>query len=281
MSPARKRFKIVKVNLVDQPGWKPWDPGGRIGELAYKEAWQYMGRLGSDSISLLQDLAGNLYKPLVRGGPHEWSPRDQLTSEDLDLISMGLQKGHLGLVRQAITDAADWMYQEALTPQDGDCRYAVDKAEMVLEENFNLDEELWASILEPVSGRCTAIIRSLVHPSVQYERKEGHYDRFLEFDLNQSPAPRLLLEKTPLKDRRAVFEAILEEWKRLSQMYIEEWFAALTNIMQNIMQNVDPSNRTHWVKHWKATLLSVDMPSIRREMLDYVREARKQGGSRR
>lgn len=287
MSPERKRFKVWKVNLVEQPGWAPWESGGKLADMAFEETLNFMQsmRTEGDYYSLVTDLAGPLFKHKAESGPHEWTPRPQLTSADVKLLSRGLLRAdpELELSRQIISDAATWMYEAALTPSDRDARDALVDAKREIADNWELGEmpdpwelgydNLWAPLLE-TGLTLTGILSGMVGDGINYHRQEGYYDRFLEFNLNRTDAPFMLLEKIPKKDRGWVTRSIEDDWKRLSKALIETFFDALTKEMRN----VDPYNRTVWRKSWADALKAADLASIQKEMLDFIREARKQEG---
>lgn len=288
MSPARKRFKVWKINLVQQPGWKPWDPGGEIAEKAFDLTTEFMRGMKAEDeyYSLVLGMVGDLLKPRAESGPQEWSPRGQILNDDVRLIAHGLQerKPGLELTLEVIEMAATWMYETALMPSDRDTRDALLDAKHAALENFDLGEmpdpwdlgydNLWAPLLE-TGNTLSGILSEMMGTGIFYLHNEGQYDRFLEFDLNNSNSPTMLLEEIPRKDWGWVIRAIAEEWKRLSERIVEQVFLILTKDMKNI----DVSNRTSWRESWKTTLKATDLSGARKEMLEYIRDIRKQEGS--
>lgn len=288
MSPARKRFKVWKVNLVEQPGWAPWDSAGQIAEQAFLMTTDFMeALLPADYELLVENMAGDLYKPQAPSGPQEWTPRHQLTGNDVETLSRGLRDADPGLelTRQLILDAITWMYEAALTPNDTDARDALIDAKRAVEASFDLGEmpdpwelgydNLWAPLL--VTGiTLNGILSEMMGMGISYFREEGHYDRFLEFDLNKASSPYMLVDEAPKKDHGWVTRAIEFDWKRLSGQIIDKFF----QILRKDMKDRDPHNRTSWRFSWKAALKTADLTPIRKEMLDYVREIRKREGSR-
>lgn len=289
MSPARKRFKPWKVNLVAQPGWEPWDPAGKISEMAFTMSLEYMQDIKAQNVYLwlAQDIAQALYKPRAESGPHEWSPRAQLTSVDLLLIANGTMEAdsRLESTRQLIDDTVTWMFEAALMPSDRDIRDALIDAKRAVEDTFDLGkvsdpwelgyDNLWEPLLE-TGITLNGILSEMMGMGISYYREEGHYDRFLEFDLNKSSSPSMLLAAVPTKVRGWVTRSIEDDWKRLSQSLIERFFQTLARDMSF----VDPGNRTSWKTSWNEALKTTDLKPIQKEMLAYVREIRKQEGSR-
>jgi hypothetical protein len=291
MSPARKRFTVWKVNLVEQPGWAPWDPAGDIAEKAFLMTSEFMEGMkeAAEYNLLVEEMAGDLYKPKAPSGPQEWTPRYQLTGDDIEVLSKGLLEADpaLELTRQLIVDAATWMYEAALIPSDTDARDALIDAKRAVEETFDLGEmpdpwelgydNLWAPLLT-TGITLNGILSEMMGMGISYVREEGHYDRFLEFDLNKASSPSMLLEEghVPKEDRNWVIRSIEFDWKRLAGQIVDKFF----QILSKDMKGRDPDNRTSWRFSWKAALKTADLTPIRKEMLDYVRDVRKREGSR-
>lgn len=289
MSPARKRFIAWKVNLVEQPGWEPWDPAGEIAEKAFDLTQEFMRGLKEEDgyYSLVHGIAGDLLKPKAESGPQEWTPRGQILNADVRLIAQGLleRKPGLELTLEVIEMAATWMYEVALMPSDRDAREALLDAKRAVEESFDLGEmpdpwdlgydNLWAPLLA-TGITLEGILSELVAMGISYFHPEGNYDRFLEFDLNKASAPYLLLEAVPKKDHAWIIRAIEADWKRLSEQLVEKFFL----ILAKDLKNIDVSNRTSWRTSWKAALKATDLRGAQKEMLEYIRDIRKQEGSR-
>jgi hypothetical protein len=280
MSPAKELFKVWKVNLVEQPGWAPFDPAGDLSEDIFNLAGEFLGGMDKeDVIPLLEDVAETRYNPRAPEGPHEWSPRRLLTRDDLLVISREVLKGErdLELVDSIIRDTATWMYEAGLTPTDIDITDALHEAKSEVKEVFELGvlpdpwdlgvDNIWSPLLE-TGLTLEGILSEIVVMGVKYHRQAGHYDRFLEFDLNMAGAPAMLLKEIPKKDRGWVKKALMEDWKRLSEDLTRRFF----QILSNDMKNIDYRNRISWKKTWKDVLKSTNLEPIQKEMLTFIRE---------
>ena len=70
-------------------------------------------------------------------------------------------------------------------------------------------------------------------------------------------------------------KAVASEWKDLSKAFVPYFFRALDKQMEDL----DLSNRIDWKKTWEPMLKGLDRAPIQKEMVEYVREARRKGAT--
>lgn len=278
------KLAVIEKNIVEQPGWKEvWEPGNVHMSRASDLAADHVRDFDLDfRKALLHELAGDIYDPTAESGPQDWSPRAVISPADVDAILEGMEQSDskLEAVQGLILDTATWMYEEALTPNDGDIRAALDKAKDTYEEKnrFSIDYDLWEPLMSKdpeVTGRL--ILHDLL-TGIRYTRKQGQYDRYLVFDLNEVKGAWMLLGEIPVKDRRAMARALDGDWSTLADGFTKWFLSAL----QQEMESEDISNRIDWRKAWFAARPkdgSKEQDAIQQAMMAYAREARKSGTS--
>jgi hypothetical protein len=272
--PMPARLKTIWINLVEQKGWKPYDSAGDIMIWASDNANEELSRMErNDCKDLVEDLIGG--RKLVQTGPKEWSPRGiTVSDEDLDAICDGIDNviPELESTQQAILDTLSWSWEVAFMPSDSDIEHAVELAKEEMPDHFDPDDDIWEPLLEAPKNAWGArlIVDHLVGPVV-YERQEGHYDRYMKFDINGT-APVLELLKAVRRDPERTVEGTIRYLERelasLSASFVSVFFTKL----QNVMKDVDVSNRVNFRKQWKAMLSDVDhMNAVRSEIAAFVR----------
>lgn len=279
-APAKPKYKPFAVNLVDEPEWKKrWEPGNEYMSQASDMGYTYFSDMDRDKLrGLIETLAGDLYDPEAESGPLEWSPRKVLSSDDLDLIVKQLGEDHSALEStfSAIIDPATYMFENALGPRDSDASDAlrIAKEKFEHEKRYELDWELWDPLI--ATGITAAgILKEMFGPAVQYDRKQGYYDRHLVFDLRESDAPRMLLELMPKKDRAWATRAVEADWKGLAKSFTPYYIRELGRQMEDL----DLSNRIDWRREWEQYLKTLDKAPIQKEMLEFVRDQRRKGAT--
>jgi hypothetical protein len=268
------RLKTIRINLVEEKGWKPYDSAGDIMIWASDNAHEELSRMDRDDCrGLVEDLIGG--RKLVQTGPKEWSPRGiTVSDEDLDAICDGIDNvvPELESTQQAILDALTWSWEVAFTPSDSDIEHAVELAKEEMPDHFDPDDELWEPLLEAPKNAWGAslIVTHLVGPVID-EREENHYERYIKFDINGT-APVLELLKAVRRDPERTVEGTIryleQELASLSASFVSVFFSKL----QRVREDVDVSNRTDFRKQWKSMLSDVDrMNGVRSEIAAFVR----------
>lgn len=266
------RFPEVRINLVEQDGWGPWDSGGILAERASdaaNEDFHYMPL--HDVKNLIEEMAGN---ELTSGwtGPKEWSPRKKtITDEEFEGLAERVKKGESDVetVRYSILDALTWMYEIAMTPNNGDIRDAMTRTVDYMVSNYEVDEELW----EPIIGEGyqewneSGIVRALSN-SVQFVREPDHYDRYLVFDFSLSHPVVELLKKSKWS-KKVLDSRLKREFFRFQTIYMDLFF----DYLKEEFKDVDITNRTDWKKQWRNMLSDKEqITSVRKEILQATRK---------
>lgn len=271
-------FEKKRVNIVELPGWKPYDSGGNIMNWASDNAYEEFRHTSKgDLLELVSDMFGR-----AKPGPLEWSPiRFEITEEDYDLIWEELQPGtttKLESTKLAIIDALQWMWEEAYMPDDGDIELAIERTAETMLDTHGIDTSLWEPLLE-IEGWDEAIILQTLMARVSYERQQNYYDRFVVFDFGEVGAvekllkivyadPEELSEKETVRQLKVEFEALADD-------YMDLFFAKLGKVMSQ----TDAPNRTDFKKHWKAVLGDKElMKTVGKEIREFILEARAKGG---
>lgn len=277
---AKAKAAPIRINLVEHPEWKKrWEPGNAYISQASDLASEYVAGIDRDTLrGLVETLAKDIFHKDSQSGPQDWTPRNVLGPEDLDLITEKLQEDSsmLEATYSPLIDAATWMYESALMPDDGDAHAALESAleKFEKEKRYSLDWDLWEPLLA-TGVDAQDILHKLFGRSVVYERHQGQYDRNLVFHLELSGAPNELLKLVPRKDQAGVMRAVKDEWKDLVKSFIPYFFRALDKQMQDI----DLSNRINWKSAWRTVLADRDNGPYQTEMLKFIREQRRKGSS--
>lgn len=269
----------IRVNIVEEPGWKPYDPGGEIMEWASNSSYEDFRHMSKvDMIELVEDMFGR-----AKTGPLEWSPRKfALSEEDCDIIWEELKEGgltgKLETTWQSILDAMQWTWEEAYTPDNGDIRDAMERAAEAVADEYNLDTSPWEPLLERTGWDERKILESLMG-KVSYEREENHYDRFIVFDFGAAEAVKKLLkivyaDPEELSEKETL-DQLKMDFEGLRDGYVDLFFGKL----EKIMRETDASNRTEFRKHWKSMLSDkAQMNHVGEEIRKFVLKARAQVG---
>lgn len=270
------RFPPVRINLVEQKGWEPWDWAGRLSERASDAAHEDYSNLDEGRlIDFLRDMAGD---DLTKGwtGPKEWSPRKKkISDEEFEWLSTQLEGTALENTRYAILDAMTWMYEEAMTPSNVDIRDAILRMKDFARSHFDVDEELW----EPIVGEAPGLwfenqIAEELSDEVQYLREDNHYDRFLVFTPALSEVVQDLIEKSPWPKKK-LYSRLETQFRSFQEWYLDHFWDAV----HKEFDDVDITNRTRWSKHWNDMLnFKAQMVSVRKEMVEAVKSREASDG---
>jgi hypothetical protein len=269
------RFPPVRISLVEQKEWKPYDPSETSSNWTSDAAWEDFTHMETRDLEPLIDDLSEAKNEKGR------SPRRKLTSEEVEWLAVQVKEGNGALeeTKQAITDALNWMYEAAALPSDSDIEEAMEKAAQTVVEEFSLDVDLWESVLE-VEGRRRGpkewsprkrfesehILGKLLD-RVTYERKENHYDRYLVFDFRNAQPVHDVLSRSGWPADRIIPE-LTGEFQSLRIDYTLDVFSEL----KKIMEDIDVSNRTDWRKAWKSMLTSGIAVGVQKEMYAALKE---------
>jgi hypothetical protein len=261
------RFPVVRINLVEAPGWSIWASGGRTIENASDAAHEDFSNL---DLTRLTELVSEMVDDDLLAqweGPKEWSPRKKhLTYEDFEWIAQEVKDGaeKLETTRFAILDTMTWAYEIAMTPDDGDIQAAMGRTFQDERAKYAIDWDLWSPIVFGVQDEGTIVARLL--GAVKYEREEGHYDRYLVFDFNGLEVVKELYQESPLT-RKELKESLKYEFAAIREYYLNHFWHNL----QQEFRDVNVSDRVDWRKQWKAMLASPEIKNVRKEMLEAIR----------
>lgn len=252
------RFPEVKVNLVEEEGWKCWDPAQKKDFWESDAAYEDFRHLGIHDLELYID---DLWESKNARGR---KPRRKLTAGELRWLAEQLKDGDEILeegIRQPIIDAMAWMYEIAAMPERGDIQDAMESAEESLIDSFGLQEDLWEPVLE-LEGRrlgpkdwrprkkleAEGILNELAD-HIRFEQEEDHYDRYIIFNFRDAPVVHDLMSRSELPEKDLVHK-MEAEFDALRQYYLSDFWRALDSVMKDI----DISYRADWRASWKSML---------------------------
>ncbi len=268
-----ERFPEVRVNIVDHPGWEPWNASSILVERASDAAHDEFSKMPIGTVrDLIEDLAGDVS---LWQGPKEWSPRKiSITYESTERIAREVKEGsdaRFENTRFAILDVLTWMYEAAMSPHNGDIRDAMTRTvDHLVGGHYDLDRELWEPILDTNSGEWwseNAILRTLMN-SVDFYG--GGDERYLVFSFGRAIATFKLLKKSPWPQKK-IDGRLKGEFTRLRGDYLDNFF----HFLKREMEDVDIDARTTWHERWKGLLASPDFVKPAR---DEIRQALRRGG---
>jgi|SRR5579871_3952922 len=270
------KIKPIKINLVEQDGWKNWDYASShgISEWASDNAWDDWTNMDSTTCrDYVQDLI-NAALPKKQ--------RLKFSLDELERICEEMQEeryDHFESVSQAIIDAHQWAWEVAYTPDDKDIKIAMEKAERNWDWDFRMagfwdfiqrEQEVegpreW-SPRPPTTWTMNQLFDQLIE-RIRYEREKDHYDRFLVFDWGDSPAVKRLLEVLKTKPNEGGPMEVEAELDDLVSRYLKVFFTELEDRMQDkdihIYWDLDP--------HWENVLKDKSrMIGIRKELEEFL-----------
>jgi hypothetical protein len=258
------RHRPLKINIVEEDGWKPYDPGNVKGvwQWAIDNAWDDFTNMSEDTC---ESLVRDLYKP------------GELDDAGLERICEQLKDDHAALenTAQAMMDASQWAWEEAYTPTDGDIAKAMKRIGDWIEF-----DDYWSLIVRPHAeagpkdwypGRKwteTMILEDL-ESRISYSRKEDAYDRYIVFDWKDAPPVVDLLAKLKRKPGEGGSPADVEA-------DLDAWMGAYMNgfwvILSEVMQDVDTHYRVDFWPHWKSVLRDKDrMKAVAKEISGFLK----------
>jgi len=282
----RKGEEPVRVNIVEEEEWKEnWtgdstDFDERLQNLG-DEHYQTIMDTKGQCRELIEDILGKFYDRTVSEDPREWSPRTgpvEVGPEGVRKICNGLHDGKLEGVSAIIRDTIHYMYEEALMPNDGDIKYAIEETQNKFVNDPELDYEIWDPLIDlkverwkDSSARVERGIMLDLMNQIHFTREEGHYDRYIEFGFMDTQSVKDVIYAWPIGDREWVRDALrFQEFKNLKNQFMGDFFEKL----KKDMRESDPENRRDWRGQWKAMLKDEPrMQAARREIWEYLRTA--------
>lgn len=258
-----KKLPSVRINIVEEEGWKPWSYEDRFGEVVANAAWESMSDLKVDDIT---EYLAELIKPTR--GPMSRKRWSVVSQEDLGRAAQAMKDGELESTRMMFQDAAQWMYEEAGTPTDRDIKQAM---EIAADNRYdgNLGSE-WLEFASAHELDADQIARKLVE-TASYERKENYYDRYISLSWGRVPEAKRFVkwavETSGLMEKQALYE-LEDSLKGIAADFVTNTLEAL----RRGLEDMDWNNRTHWKKHWEASKKEHGKAVIH-EILDWLDKA--------
>lgn len=266
-------LKPIKINLVEQDGWKNWDyaTSGGISEWASDNAWDDWTNMDS---STCQGYVEDLIKASLPKKEQQKFSRD-----DLERICEEMQEErveHFESISQAIIDAHQWAWEIAYSPDDKDVKIAMERAEKSWDWDFHM-APYWEFIQKgseegprdwsPRASWTLGQIYDQFMKEIHYERKDDHYDRFMIFDWGKTPAVKRLLEILKTKPNEGDAGAVASDLDDMVSRYLRVFFRELEKRMQ------DKDIHLHWDldPHWDIMLKDKSaMIGVRKELEEYL-----------
>jgi len=283
----KKKEAGVAVNIVEDKRWKDnwsWDSGEfeRRVQGFSDSYYQTMKQEPDACESLIEDILGKYYKSDVDEGPREWTPRAKkvVGPEGVKKACGGLHDGSLEEVSGLIGQVVQFMYEDALSPHEGDISYALDETKEYFLEKPDLDYEIWDPLIDKLmegkkgdwSSRLRAAKRSIMLGllnKIQYTGEEKHHEYYIEFDLMGAQEVVDLIHAWPVEDRAWVEDALrFHEFKAFQNEFMSRFFEEL----KKDMDEGDPENRTDWRGHWQAKD-QAQVEVARKEIFEYLKTA--------
>jgi len=239
-----KKLPSVKVNIVEEEGWKPWSYEERFGELVADFAGESTHELKVDDITeYLEELIKPTRGPMSR---KRWSV---VTQEDLGRAAQAMKDGELESTRMMFQDAAQWMWEEAGTPTDRDIEHAMDAAR---EESYvgHLRGE-WDEFSEIHGTEANRIAKKLVE-AASYEREQNYYDRYIVLSWDDVPEAKAFVKwlvKSDYMTEGMAIDLLRDQLQGISDDFVHDTLKAL----QHGLEDMDWNNRAKWKKHWEAS----------------------------
>lgn len=246
----------LRINITEESLWKNYDfaSSGGISEWASDNAHDDLRNIrGHDCAEYMDDLI-QAFIPK--------SKRKKISSEDLDRLCEAFMDdmGDFESIEYALRDAFTWAWEIAYMPDDGDIETAIKRAKERWDEEIQL-ADYWDLILSDEakpgpkewSPRPRITERQLfdqLEERINYQRKPGHYDRFIEFDFMDAPAVREMKRALKSHPEDGSVDGLLSELEDLARNFL----GYLDGALDQVMENSDPHSRWDFRPHWKGVL---------------------------
>lgn len=268
-------FPELRINLVEQKGWKQYDPSGKIMEWSSDSAFDALHHMSADDLeTYVNDLATALGK---RGG----RPKMRFTSQEIEWLAQKVKDGDplVEQTRYAIQDALTWMYEAAYMPSRTDVRDAMDEATKSMVEDWDLRKDIWDPVLALDEARRgpkewsprkkfeMRVILSQLLDQIRLDQEENHYDQYMVTSFLGAQATKDLLSRSDW-ERSMLENALGREFKDLMDAYLHSFFKHL----EKSMEDLDIENRADWRKAWKSMLNSGVAPGVQKELAAAIKE---------
>jgi hypothetical protein len=265
----------VRVNIAEEKEWKEnwtWESSdfdykiNRLADAYYEVLLEDKG----ECESLVEDILGKFYDAGADEGPREWAPRPRkIGPEGVKKVCKAWHDHELESVDFVIRDTIQYMYEDAMIPDDGDIQHAIREAKDKFIEDPDLDYEIWDPLLE--KGRHEQDIMIQLMNEIHYNRAPRAYDRYIAFDFINAGVVKDLLAAWPKKDRGWVKDSLKSnEFRALRNNFVGEFFEQL----EKDMKGSDPDNRTNWKLHWGGMIVDEDrMEPARKEIREFLKTA--------
>lgn len=261
-----------KLSVRDHPEWETSQAALRPDERAQEMSdYAYSVIPRSDLIGYLEAMAKPIYKPLVPGGPREWTPKPIITDDDLELMADTLKAHQAGLeiTELKIRTAIEYAWQAAIWASSTDVRSALlDAVEHDVEDMMETIGAIW----DPIKPQWTDedLTEDLLSEMSSVQDKDGIL--WLTFSPGIAASVMALLKKTPAKELARTKRGLKEELEYFFSRFVTIFFRTL----KKDMKEVDALNRLDIRKQWKDYVKSEKFEDVRREMLAFVRQKRQE-----
>lgn len=267
-------FEPIKINLVESSDWKDKWEGAQWASDSGWEDFRHMG------LATLEGLIDDIASVPPKG---KKKSKLDFSSEELKYLAQQLKNGNdkLEATQQMITDAGTWMYEASAIPNDGDIEEAMEKAtEDFLEETFS--EDLWEPVYSgfvrkgpmewsPRKKYEADEILGQLAKQIKFEHEKGHFDRYSIFNFWDAPVVQELFSK--YRGSPEVYRRLKSEFQRLAEQYVKYTLRRLDEVMSDI----DVSNRTDWRAAWKSMLASGEASAAQKGLVEVLKEMPEEG----
>src|SRR5262245_46078338 len=131
MGAAKKKEQPVAFNLVEEKEWKDEWNSDEWNERVQSNADDYYRAKiedQGDCEGLIEEILGEEFSSHASHTPRDWSPRMRpIGPEGITLACKGLKDRELEAVEYMIRDTAQYMYEDAMLPDDEDINFAIEE----------------------------------------------------------------------------------------------------------------------------------------------------------
>lgn len=265
-------FEPIKINLVEQEGWKKYDTASGALDWVSDSGWEDFKHM---DIRTLEGLIGDIAEVPPKG---KKKSKLNFNSDELRYLAEQLkdQSDQLEETRRIITDAATDMYEVAAIPNDGDVEWAMENATKDLIGYAKFQENIWDEILtesvrkgpmewSPRKKYKVEDILKQLSERITLEHKKGTWERYVLFDFWEAPIVQNLFSRH--RGSPEAYEELKREFKQLSDGYVADLFKHL----DKNMQTVDMNNRADWTSSWKSILTHGEAWDAQKELVEVLK----------
>jgi hypothetical protein len=249
-----------EVNLVERPEWEDYDTAAGLSDVVFNNMAEDVHHLEEEDIG---SLAHDVLNAAKKGS-------DWLSDREQEELFKAFQKHENSIEGffYMVSDTYSWAWENAYIPDESDVRQAGDDAILALSQQaydwISSYDALW-DVAEYFGKKPQDFMKELLDNYIDYQQKEGHYDRFFVFDpLYFSRWAEQIVKKGAIRESGGPLdwkpppditkEDLVTELKNFLNEMEEPFLVKMFAILKKHMDEIDHGNRMNFRKTWHKML---------------------------